>query len=114
MDGPGLVAFTEESIPLLVDEVLRRANLSRDQVDLFLMHQATRFMLDRLRLRLGLDEARLPMVLEHCGNTVSSTIPILIDALRRDGRLKPGMRSMLVGFGVGLSWAGCMWQEGAG
>jgi 3-oxoacyl-[acyl-carrier-protein] synthase-3 len=111
MDGPGLVTFTEESIPKLVEEVLRRADLRRDQIDLYLMHQATKFMLDRLRLRLELDEARLPMVLEHCGNTVSSTIPILIDALRSDGRLRPGMRTMLVGFGVGLSWAGCIWTE---
>jgi 3-oxoacyl-[acyl-carrier-protein] synthase-3 len=75
------------------------------------MHQATKFMLDRLRARLELNEARLPMVLEDCGNTVSSTIPILIDTLRRDGRLTPGMRAMLVGFGVGLSWAGCVWTD---
>lgn len=109
MDGPGLVNFTEESIPKLVDEILRRAGLTRAQIDLYLMHQATRFMLDRLRARLELDEARLPMVLENCGNTVSSTIPILIEALRQDGRLTPGMRTMLVGFGVGLSWAGCIW-----
>jgi 3-oxoacyl-[acyl-carrier-protein] synthase-3 len=111
MDGPGLVDFTVESIPRLVDEVLRRAELSRDQIDLFLMHQATRFMLDRLRGRLEVEDDRMPMVLEHCGNTVSSTIPILIDALRRDGRLETGMRTMLVGFGVGLSWAGCLWTD---
>jgi 3-oxoacyl-[acyl-carrier-protein] synthase-3 len=60
---------------------------------------------------MGVSEQRLPVVLNDCGNTVSSTIPILIDTLRRDGRLKPGMRSMLVGFGVGWSWAGCMWRE---
>ncbi len=91
--------------------MLKRASLRREQIDLYLMHQATKFMLDRLRLRLQLDEAHLPMVLEDCGNTVSSTIPILIDALRQDGRLRPGMRTMLVGFGVGLSWAGCIWTE---
>ena len=39
------------------------------------------------------------------------TLPIVIDALRRDGRLKPGVRSLLIGFGVGLSWAGCAWTE---
>jgi 3-oxoacyl-[acyl-carrier-protein] synthase-3 len=111
MDGPGLVSFTEESIPKLVDEILRRASLERKDIDLYLMHQATKFMLDRLRARLNVDQTRLPMVLEHCGNTVSSTIPILIDALRQDGRLLPSMRTMLVGFGVGLSWAGCIWTD---
>jgi len=48
---------------------------------------------------------------EDCGNTVSSTIPIVIDELRRDGRLKYGMHNMLIGFGVGWSWAGCLWRE---
>ena len=61
--------------------------------------------------RLELDEQRMPIVLDVCGNTVSSTIPIAIDVLRRDGRLRPGTRSMLIGFGVGWSWAGCMWEE---
>ena len=68
-------------------------------------------MLEQLQARLGLDEARLPIRLERYGNTVSSTIPILIDELRGEGRLKAGMTNMLVGFGVGWSWAGCLWQE---
>jgi len=81
---------------------------------LYLFHQATLKMLDQLRERMGVSPERLPIVLEHCGNTVSSTIPILIDTLRKDGRLKRGMRSMLVGFGVGWSCAGCIWQESWG
>ncbi len=68
-------------------------------------------MLEQLQLRLGIGDERMPMLLEDCGNTVSSTIPILIDHLRRGTRLRPGMRSLLVGFGVGWSWAGCVWQE---
>jgi 3-oxoacyl-[acyl-carrier-protein] synthase-3 len=59
---------------------------------------------------MGLDDRRLPIVLKDIGNTVSSTIPILIDTLRRDGRLKTGTTNMLVGFGVGWSWAGCIWR----
>ena len=57
------------------------------------------------------NEDRLPVELENCGNTVSSTLPILIDDFRKNGRLKPGMRNMLIGFGVGWSWAGCVWKE---
>jgi 3-oxoacyl-[acyl-carrier-protein] synthase-3 len=111
MDGPSLVYFTLEAIPKMIDELLSREGLARDQVDLFIMHQATRLMLDKLRERLGVNEDRLPMVLEDCGNTVSSTIPIVIDRLRRQGLLRPGTRSLLVGFGVGLSWAACLWTE---
>jgi len=67
--------------------------------------------LQQLREALELTPERMPIVLEHCGNTVSSTLPILIDDLRRNNRLQRGMNTVLVGFGVGWSWAGCVWRE---
>lgn len=111
MDGPSLVAITLETIPALVDRVLDDAKLKRDDVDLFLMHQATQLMLDNIRESIGLDPEKMPVVLEDYGNTVSSTVPIVMHDLRASGQLKPGTRSMLVGFGVGYSWAGCIWTE---
>jgi 3-oxoacyl-[acyl-carrier-protein] synthase-3 len=111
MDGPALVDFTVEQIPNLVEDVLRAADAKRADVELFLMHQATQFMLDKLRMSMDITTEQLPLALEDYGNTVSSTIPILLHDLRASGRLRPGVRSMLVGFGVGLSWAGCMWTE---
>jgi 3-oxoacyl-[acyl-carrier-protein] synthase-3 len=111
MDGPSLINFTVEAVPALVSEVLRSAGLQRDDIDLYLLHQATYKMLTQLQERLGLPDDRMPMALRDVGNTVSSTIPILIDDLRRKGTLKPGVQSMLVGFGVGWSWAGCVWRE---
>jgi len=80
-------------------------------VDLFVFHQATLKLLDCLRQELQLDETRLPTVLGEFGNTVSSTIPLVIDELRKGGRIRPGTRSLLAGFGVGFSWAGCLWTE---
>ena len=111
MDGPSLINFTVTAVPQLIDDTCRAANLTSDAIDLFLFHQATRKMLDQLRERLGLSQDRMPMALEHCGNTVSSTLPILIDDLRRKGKLNRQMRNMLIGFGVGWSWAGCVWQD---
>ncbi len=111
MDGPSLIGFTVAQVPKLIDDILQAAGIAEEQVDLFLLHQATKKMLEQLHLRLGMDEQRMPLLLENCGNTVSSTLPILIDDLRNKGRLQPGMKSMLIGFGVGWSWAGCMWEE---
>ncbi len=111
MDGPELVKFTLEVVPPLVDRLLRHARWSRDQVDLYLMHQATSFMLDHLRSRLELDQQRLPTALRDYGNTVSSTLPLLMCDLRNSGQLRPGKQSLLIGFGVGFSWAGCVWTE---
>ncbi len=111
MDGPSLMNFTVVAVPKLIDEVLELAKLRMSDIDLFLLHQATRKMLEQLQTRLSLDDAKLPIRLEHCGNTVSCTLPILIDDLRREGKLQRGTKSLLIGFGVGWSWAGCVWQE---
>jgi 3-oxoacyl-[acyl-carrier-protein] synthase-3 len=109
MDGPGIIRLTMEVVPQLVRDVLRKAEWTPADVDLYLMHQATKKLLDEIRLQLAVDEAHFPLMLENCGNTVSSTLPILIDGLRRSGKLQPGMRTLLAGFGVGFSWAGCTW-----
>jgi 3-oxoacyl-[acyl-carrier-protein] synthase-3 len=111
MDGPALINFTMGAVPELIQQVLNDCQIRFEDVDFFLLHQATRKMLEKLHERLKVGEDRLPIDLDRCGNTVSSTIPILIDDMRRDGRLRLGHRSVLVGFGVGLSWAGCLWEE---
>ncbi len=111
MDGPSLINFTVGAVPQLVDNILAVDGLNRSDVNLYLMHQATRKMLELLRDGLHVVPERLPIRLENYGNTVSSTLPILIDELRRTGELKPNLRNLLVGFGVGWSWAGCVWRD---
>jgi len=111
MDGPELVKFTLEVIPPMIDQLLAGAGLTHEDVDLYLMHQATLYMIEHLRARLNLDKDLVPIALEHGGNTVSSTLPILMRDLRSSRRLRPGKRSLLISFGVGLSWAGCLWTE---
>ncbi len=111
MDGPELVKFTLDVVPPLVDRLLFETQWTRRDVDMYLVHQATFFMLEHLRARLRLDQERIPVALEEYGNTVSSTIPLLIHDLRAAGRLRPGKQTLLVAFGVGLSWAGCGWTE---
>jgi 3-oxoacyl-[acyl-carrier-protein] synthase-3 len=111
MDGPSLITFSVAEVPKLIDTVLKTANLERESVDFFILHQATKKLMLEIRKCLEVPDDRMPILLEKCGNTVSSTIPILIEHLRQEQRLKAGMRSVLVGFGVGLSWAGCAWEE---
>ncbi|HTN75996.1 MAG TPA: ketoacyl-ACP synthase III [Pirellulaceae bacterium] len=111
MDGPSLINFTVGAVPQLVTNILAAGGLQRDDVDLFILHQATLKMLEQLRECLGLVDSRMPIMLRDIGNTVSSTIPIVIEELRRTKRLTPGKPNMLVGFGVGWSWAGCIWRE---
>jgi 3-oxoacyl-[acyl-carrier-protein] synthase-3 len=111
MDGPSLMSFTVVAVPKLIEEMLAKGRRRIEDIDLLLMHQATRKMLEQLQVRLGVDERRLPIRLRDCGNTVSCTLPILIQDLRLSGELRPNRVSLLIGFGVGWSWAGCIWRE---
>lgn len=111
MDGPSLINFTVDAIPRLVDEILEANQLTDSDIGKYLMHQATWKMLDQLRSRMGVEEDRLPIDLADVGNTVSCTLPILIDRLRKRGQLDSESVNMLIGFGVGLSWAGCLWRD---
>ena len=111
MDGPSLINFTIGAIPQLIENVLSAAETSQDEINLYIMHQATLKMLEQLRQRLELPEEKLPIVLENVGNTVSSTIPIVIEHLRANNQISDGDANLLIGFGVGLSWAGCVWKE---
>ncbi len=110
MDGPALIQFSVGSIPGLCDSILEEESLTQDDVDYFLFHQATRKMLDQLRQTMKIDPEKLPLRMEKVGNTVSSTLPILIHQLRESRDLKADSANMLIGFGVGWSWAGCMWR----
>ncbi len=111
MDGPELVKFTLRVVPPMIDRMLDDAGITRDDVDFYLMHQATLYMIEHVRAQLHLEEDEVPLALEKVGNTVSSTLPILMHDLRIGGRLRPGKRSLVIGYGVGLSWAGCLWTE---
>jgi 3-oxoacyl-[acyl-carrier-protein] synthase-3 len=62
-------------------------------------------MLEHLRAKLKIPPEKFVVSMERCGNTVSSTIPIALHHAAREGALRPGHLVMLVGFGVGYSWA---------
>ena len=111
MDGPSLINFTVGKIPDLVTNVLESAQTTREQIDYYLFHQATFKMLDQLRQRLEIEPEKMPVKIEQIGNTVSCTLPILIDQLRSEKMLEKRAKHLLVGFGVGWSWAGCVWQD---
>ncbi len=108
MDGPGIFAFSLREVPKACEAMLKRAGRTIGDVDLFVFHQANRYMLEHLRKRLGIPEEKFVVHMATVGNTTSSSIPIALEAAEDDGRLRRGMTVMLVGFGVGLSWAAAL------
>lgn len=105
MNGPEIFNFTLKAVPRAVADLLARAQLTGDDIDYFVFHQANRFMLERLRAKLEIPVYKFCIEMEDCGNTVSSTIPIGLARSISRGRLGAGDLVMLVGFGVGYSWA---------
>jgi len=108
MNGPEIFNFTIAAVPQLVAKVLEAWGRPAEDVDYFVFHQANRFMLEHLRTKLKIPTAKFCIDMEQTGNTVSATIPIALERALASGRLRSGYRVMLVGFGVGYSWAGCM------
>ena len=107
MDGAKVFAFAMRRVPEAVAAVLAKAGLQDSDIDLYVLHQATRFLIEALATRLGVSQERLAIHLEEVGNTVSSSIPLTLAAWSQDQRLRAGMRLLLVGFGVGYSWGAC-------
>jgi len=108
MNGPEILTFTLRTVPQAVRALLERWQHRVEDVDLFVFHQASRFMLERLRDKIGLPAQKFWIDMEECGNTVSATIPIALETAMAQGRAASGSRVMLVGFGVGYSWAAAM------
>jgi 3-oxoacyl-[acyl-carrier-protein] synthase-3 len=104
MNGPEIFQFTLRAVPDVVKRLLARSGLSQEEIDLFVFHQANRYMLSHLRRKMNIPEEKFYVHLRDCGNTVSSTIPIALKHASLEGTLKAGMKVMLVGFGVGYSW----------
>ena len=106
MDGGEIFNFTSDAVPILVDDLIQKNNLQLDEVDLFVFHQANKYMMNYLRKLIGIDKDKFFIYLENVGNTVSSTIPIALYEAQKQANLQGNI--LLAGFGVGYSWGGVM------
>ena len=100
MNGRGVFSFTATVVPKHLQEMLKMNKLTIDEIDIFAFHQGSRFIVDTLQKRLGVESNKVPFVAENYGNTVSSSIPFLLSDLEENQ-----LKVVVAGFGVGLSWA---------
>lgn len=105
MNGAEVFTFTLRSIPPLIRETLAARGWHTNDVDAFVFHQASTFMLKNLQRACALPTERFVVGLEEYGNTSSASIPLaIVDRLR--GRLTThSERLLLAGYGIGWSWA---------
>jgi 3-oxoacyl-[acyl-carrier-protein] synthase-3 len=108
MDGQRIFQFAIEQVPTVVASILEKGGVSRDNVDLFVFHQANKYILDELRRILEIPSEKFQITLRDCANTVSSTIPIALKHAEQEGKLQNDSLILLVGFGVGFSWGAAL------
>lgn len=108
MNGPAVFQFTLECVPVLLEDCLKKSGRAFGDIDHFVMHQANAFMLEHLRAKCGIPAEKFVINMDDVGNTVSSTIPIVLKRETDSGRILPGDTVFLAGFGVGYSGAACI------
>jgi len=104
MNGFAVWQFISKKVSEQISKLLERNNLSVNDIDLFVFHQASKLTLDSLVKMLKINENKVFVNLQHIGNTVSSSIPIALKEAEVSGKLKRDDLILLSGFGVGLSW----------
>ena len=108
MEGTKIFNFSLREVAASLDALLKKSGYPLDEIDLFIFHQANGYMLEFLRRKCGIPEGKFYRHFKQIGNTVSNTIPIALHHAISDGRVTNGSKVVLVGFGVGLSWASCV------
>lgn len=105
MDGREVYKFATSIMKTCVDEVLKDTEYTIDDVDQFVLHQANIRIINSIRRKLKLDETKFYTNMDKYGNTSSASIPIALDEMCRQGKIKDGDKVILAGFGGGLTWS---------
>ncbi|MBL9019502.1 MAG: ketoacyl-ACP synthase III [Myxococcales bacterium] len=113
MNGAEVLTFAIQSVPAMVNSVVKAAGWSEPEIDGYLFHQASRFMLRNIGrlLRLPPNSPKLVMALEGYGNTSSASIPVAMND-QLEGLNDAPKRLVLAGFGIGWSWCAAAVQLG--
>lgn len=100
MNGRAVFSFSATVVPKNISEMLASNSLSVEEIDCFVLHQGSRYIVNTITNRLGVDKSKVPFGSGDYGNTVSSSVPLILSDL--DQKYE---RIVIAGFGVGLSWA---------
>ena len=102
MNGANIFNFTLSEIPKAVSQFLKKNNLNPNKISNYIFHQANEFIVKSLQRKLNIPNQKIIVDVKNIGNTVSGTIPIILN--RNSKKIKSGKYVLLIGFGVGLSW----------
>ncbi len=108
MNGRAVFNFTATVVPRHISKLLEKNSLKDDDIDKYILHQGSKYIVDTIRKRLKIDESKVPFDMYEYGNTVSSSIPIILE---KEMKIDINRRFVISGFGVGLSWASAILEK---
>ncbi|MCQ2492717.1 MAG: ketoacyl-ACP synthase III [Lachnospiraceae bacterium] len=106
MDGKEVFQFAVRNVPAVIKELSALCDASLEDIDLFILHQANKRIVEGVSKKLKQDIKKFPMDMMYNGNMSSASIPVLLDELNKAHKLRPGMKLIFAGFGAGLTWGG--------
>ncbi|MBW4662712.1 MAG: ketoacyl-ACP synthase III [Chroococcus sp. CMT-3BRIN-NPC107] len=112
MNGKEVYRFAVQRVPEVIDKALFRANITSEQVDWLILHQANQRILDAVAQRLNIPSHKVISNLANYGNTSAASIPIALDEAVRAGHIKTGDTIVTSGFGAGLTWGAAIFKWG--
>ena len=104
MNGKQVFRWATEKMPQVALEALASANLSANDIDLFVPHQANLRINQMVAAKLGIPESKTVTNIEHYGNTTAATIPLGLSEAWREGRVRRGSNVLFAAFGSGYTW----------
>ena len=105
MDGQKIFKFAVKQVPECINELMEKIKVAKDEIDMFVLHQANLRICQAIAKRLKVSMDKVPTNVERYGNTSSACIPILLDELYKTGQLKTGQKIVMSGFGAGVTLA---------
>ena len=105
MNGQEVFRFAVRKVPECIEELISKMKIEKSEIDLFLLHQANKRILESIGKRLKVSMDLIPENVSEYGNTSSASIPILLDEMVRDGKIQKGNKIIMAGFGAGLTWS---------
>jgi 3-oxoacyl-[acyl-carrier-protein] synthase-3 len=105
MDGYTVFNFGIKVVPNMIDDLLVKSNLSKEDIDIYIFHQANVFLIESICKKSDIPINKVFNYMDKVGNTVSASIPIALCESQKQGKVKVGSKVLLAAFGVGLSWS---------
>lgn len=110
MDGQATYKFAVSSVPKLINDVMEKAGVSPDDIDMFLLHQANLRIIEAVQKRVKQPDEKFFININKYGNTSAASVALAMDEAKKEGKLKPGMKVLLAGFGAGKTYGAIIFE----